>query len=207
LFVYLLLRGAKHVADTPRKLLLSWLIVPPIIATIISFFIPVYSYFRVLFIILSFVILIASGIMSFKNRLKYGILITVLFIEIFCSLVYLLNPNYQRDNWKSLVLFFRNIQPQIILFESSGTLPPFDYYAGDSLNAKGALKDFPAKDESSVADLGDLLKDNEDVYLVDYLVQISDPNRFVAKKLINLGYKEKDIRDFHGVGFIYHYVK
>lgn len=207
LFAYLLLRGAGQLSKTPRKLLLSWLIVPPLVATIISFFIPVYNYFRILYVIGAFLLLIAGGILSFRKKLGYGFLILVILIQLFSSLVYLLNPNYQRDNWKGLVSFFKDIKPEIILFESSGTLPPFDYYAGGSLNAKGALKDFPAKDETSVADLQDLLKNKTDIYLVDYLVEISDPDRLVASRLTELGYKEKGIKDFHGVGFVYHYEK
>ncbi len=207
LFGYLLWQGAKQIASLPRRILLIWLIIPPVIATLVSLFIPVYSYFRMLFVIPGFVILIAGGILSFKKKLQYSFLAGVILTQIFCALVYLLNPNYQRDNWKGMVSYFRNIQPEIILFESSGTLPPFDYYAGGSLNAKGALKDFPARDDSAVAGLSELLKEKKEIYLVDFLVQISDPNRLVAKKLTELGYQEKEIKDFHGVGFVYLYEK
>lgn len=203
LFGYLLWKGMKNLSNLPRNLLIAWVIIPPMIATIVSFFIPVYSYFRILFIVPGFVILIANGILSFKDKLRYGFLAAVILIEIFCSLLYLLNPYYQRDDWKGLVNFFKSIQPEVILFESSGTLPPFDYYAMGSLNAKGALKDFPAKDKGAVADL----KEYKEVYLIDYLVQISDPDRLVAKKLMDLGYREMDTKDFRGVGFVYHYVK
>ncbi len=207
LFVFSLWRGVKNLDSLSRKLLVAWLIVPILSATVISLFIPVYSYFRVLFIVPAFVILLASGLLSFKTKARYFFLTVIILIEIFCSLVYLLNPNYQRDDWKGLVNYYKNLQPEVLLFESSGTLPPFDYYASGNLNAKGALKDFPAKDESSVSDLDNLLKEYRDAYLVDYLVQISDPNRLVAKKLERLGYKEKDTKDFHGVGFVYHYKK
>ena len=42
---------------------------------------------------------------------------------------------------------------------------------------------------------------------MDYLVQISDPQRLVAKELDDLGYQEKDIKNFNGVGFVYYYEK
>lgn len=207
LFIYLLLRSIKSVDNLSRKILLAWVIIPPLLATVVSLFISVYSYFRVLYIVPGFVILIANGILSFKGKLRYALLAIVVLIQLFCALVYLLNPNYQREDWKGLVSFLKSVQPQVILLESSGTFPPFDYYAEGTLNAKGALKDFPAKDETAVMDLKELLKKKGEVYLVNYLVQVSDPNRFVAKKLTDLGYLEKDIKDFHGVGFVYHYVK
>ncbi|OGE72233.1 hypothetical protein A3H40_02535 [Candidatus Daviesbacteria bacterium RIFCSPLOWO2_02_FULL_38_15] len=207
LFAYILWSGIKKLEGIPKKLLLSWIIVPLLIATIISLVIPIFSYFRVLYIVPGFLILLAVGTLSFKKRLRNGLLMTVILVELFCSLLYLLIPFNQREDWKGLVAFFKDIKPEIILLESSGTFPAFEYYAQGTLYVKGALKDFPAKDESSVSNLGDLLKDINETYLVDYLVQISDPNRLVAKKLTELGYKEKDIKNFNGVGFVYHYIR
>jgi len=207
LFIFLLFRAVKYLDNFNRKLLIIWVIVPLLIATVISTFIPVYNYFRVLFVLPSFVILIASGLLSFKGKVRYVFLIIVVLIEFFCSFIYLLNPVFQREDWKGVVSFLNKEQQSIILFESSGTLPSFDYYAQNNLNAKGALKDFPAKDESAVSGLENLLEDTKDIYLVDYLVQISDPNRLVAKKLVNLGYEQVDVKNFSGVGFVYHYIK
>lgn len=198
-FAYLLWRGVKSSDNLSRKLLLSWLVIPSLIATIISFQVPVYNYFRVLYILPPFIILISLGILSFRRF--YFILGSVVLVELFCSLVYLFNPLYQREDWKGLVSFFKN-KPALILFESSGTLPPFDYYSKNQLNSKGALKDFPARNDNDVADFI-----GTNIYLVDYLVQISDPARLVAKKLTELRYKQTDIKNFTGIGFVYHYIK
>lgn len=202
LFVYLILRGIKSADNLTRKLLLSWLIIPPLIATIISIFIPVYNYFRVLYVLPGFIILVSLGILSVK-KLKYVFLGLVILIELFCTLVYLLNPQYQREDWRGLVDNLGD-KRALILFESSGTLPPFDYYAKGGANARGALKDFPAKVDSDVVDSVEFEKD---IYLVDYLIDISDPKRLVAKRLNDNGYKLIETKDFHGVGFVYHYVK
>lgn len=207
LFAYLLWRGVKLVNEFPRKLLISWIFTPLSVATVISVVIPVYNYFRVLFVLPGFIILVSAGILSFRKKLKYIFLSAVILIELFFAFVYLLNPSYQREDWKGLVNFFNDKQTSIILFESSGTLPPFDYYAKGSLNAKGALKDFPAEDETAVANLGNLIVNLKEVYLVDYLVEISDPKRLVAKKLKDLEFEEADIKDFHGVGFVYRYIR
>lgn len=204
LFIFLLWNGIRKI-NQEKKLLLIWLIVPLIIATLVSFLVPIYNYFRVLYVLPAFIILVAVGILSFGNRMRLVFIGAVLMVEIFCSAVYLFNPKYQREDWKGVVNFFQaQAGSNAILFESSGTLPPFEYYAAGNLNAKGALKDFPARSENDVMDLSDI---GEDIYLVDYLVQISDPNRLVAKKLEDLGYQQMDIKDFTGVGFIYHYVK
>lgn len=206
LFSFLLPRGIKFIKGSGRYLLLSWIAIPLILATLISFIIPIYSYFRMLFVLPAFIILVALGVLSFESKLRYILLIAVLLVQIFSASVYLFNKSYQREDWKGLVNFLKFQKNYLVIFESSGTLPPFDYYADNSLNARGALKDFPVKDESSVIDLQDL-PSIQSIYLVDYLVEISDPNRLVAKKLNQSGYKIVDTKDFPGVGFVYHYVK
>ncbi len=130
----------------------------------------------------------------------------VLVIQIFSALVYLFNPSFQRDDWKGLVNFL-STRGEPVLFESSGTLPPFDYYAKGAINAKGGLKDFPAKNLSDVVDLENILQGKEQVYLVEYLVDISDPQRLIQKKLMQLNFQEIEINNFNGVGFVYHYKK
>jgi len=203
LFVFLLYKGVKSTDNLPKKFLTVLIIAPLFIATAISFVVPVYSYFRVLYILPLFLILVSLGIFSMK-RLKYVFLGAVILIELFCSLIYLLNPGYQREDWRGVVNYLKSMKNSQVLFESSGILPPFDYYAKGELNAKGALKDFPARNENDVVDLSGV---ENDIYLIDYLVEISDPNRLVAKKLAELGYKQTGIQNFTGVGFVYHYVK
>lgn len=206
LFLFLLWRGAKLIKTLNRNLFLSWLFVPIIVATLISLAIPVYNYFRLLFVLPAFIILIALGIFSFKTKLKYAFLAVVLVIQFFSALVYLFNPSFQRDDWKGLVNFL-STKDKPVLFESSGTLPPFDYYAKGEIDARGGLKDFPAKDLSGVADLDNILEEEKQVYLVEYLVDISDPQRLIQKRLAQLNFKEIEIINFNGVGLIYHFKK
>lgn len=203
LFLFILVRGIKFIKESTRNLLICWLLVPIILATVISFIIPIYSYFRMLFVLPAFVILIVLGVISYKSKLRYFLFTSVFLVQLFSSGVYLFNPFYQREDWRGMVNYLKSIDKNSqVLFESSGTLPPFDYYAKNRINARGALKDFPARNDSDVTDFIGI-----NIYLVDYLVQISDPDRLVAKKLENLGLKLTDIQNFTGVGFVYHYVK
>lgn len=207
LFIYLILRSMIFIKTSFKNLLFSWLLVPIILATIISFVVPIYSYFRILFTVPSFIILVALGILSYQYKLRYIFLGGVLIVQVFSASVYLFNSSYQREDWRGLVNYLKSVDSNLlILFESSGTLPPFDYYAKSSLNAKGALKDFPAKVEDDVIDLM-VYQNLKDIYLINYLVEISDQNRLVDKKLIQLGYRIMNTYDFNGVGFVYHYVK
>lgn len=203
---FLLWRGFKESTIFAKKLLFGWISIPLIIATLISFVIPIYNYFRVLYVLPGFFILLSLGIMSLRKRLKIVFLFTVIFIELFSSSVYLFNPSFHREDWKGLVNFFENKPADyVILFESSGILPPFDYYAQNKLKAVGALKDFPVDNENGLIDLENITQKSKSVYLVDYLVGISDPKRLVSRKLTELGYRNKEIYNFTGLGFIYLY--
>lgn len=206
LFLYLLIRGIKSVTKFGKNLLLTWIIIPVTLATIISFVVPIYGYFRMIFTLPAFIILIALGILSFRAKVKYIFMAAVIFIEFVSSSTYLFNPMFQREDWKGLVKFIESQNKlALTLFESPGTMPPFDYYANKNDNVKGALLNFPIKNENGLKDLSVL--QNRDIYLVNYLVEISDPNRLVEKKLNELGYKKINTKNFYGVGFVFHYVK
>ncbi len=204
LFGYLLWKGIQSVSGFYRQLFTCWIIIPLLIATLVSFVIPVYNYFRVLYVLPGIILLVSIGTLSLEKKVKYVFLAGTVLIELFCTYVYLFNSDFQREDWRGLVSFFKDKPTALILFESSGNLPPFDYYAKNNLKAKGALKDFPAKNESDIAFLEETEKD---VYLVEYLVEISDPQRLVGRKLLGLGYEQIDTKNFTGVGFVYHYVK
>lgn len=207
-FLFLLWKGIKTINVFGRKFLLIWFAVPVVLASVVSLVIPIYSYFRLLYTLPAFIILISVGILAFKSRLRLLLLATVILIEITSSLIYLINSSFQREDWRGLTSFLKTQDTNTpILFESSGVLPPFDYYAGDSLFVKGALRDFPVNDMNGLADLNSFLKGQREVFLVDYLVQITDPKRLVQKKLTELDYIQVDIKNFHGVGFIYQYTK
>ncbi len=208
LFLFLIWRGIKTIPTLGKYLLIIWILVPIILATVISFIIPIFSYFRMLFILPAFIILTSLGITPFKSKPRKALLITIVLVQLFSTSIYLFNSSFHRENWRGLVNFLKTQdKTSLILFESSGTLPPFDYYAKDNLNAKGGLKDFPAKSEADLADIQNFSINSKDIYLVNYIVEISDPQRLIDKRLKTLGYKISETKDFRGVGFLYHYVK
>lgn len=202
---YFLLRGIGFISVFNRKLLLTWLIIPTLLASLISLLVPIYSYFRLLFLLPAFLILISFGILSLKKYQNIFLMVFI-FIEIFATLTYLVNPVFQREDWRGLVTFLKSKQNMNILFESSGSFLPFDYYANNQITGIGALKNFPAGNLGDIKDL-EFELNKKDVYLVDYLVGISDPSRLVKKSLLSLGYQQVSVYNFNGVGFVYYFKK
>lgn len=207
LYAWLIFRGIWK-GEKVRNILLIWLLVPLMIAVIISLFIPIYSYFRLLFLLPLFILLVSLGIILFKNRLYHIFYLSVVAVAVFCTSVYLFNPAYQREDWKGAVaLVATKPKTSVVIFESNEAFSPFKYYSQDKNLGVGGLKNVPARSSADVIDLESQLQDKDEILLFEYLVDITDPKRELSKKILQLGYIQKNIYNFHGVGFVYQYVK
>lgn len=185
------------------KLILIWVLVPVILALLISFYIPIFAYFRMIFILPGISLILATGIMKFSEGNQRLLLGTVLSLSLIFILMYYVNPQYQREDWKEVISFAKE-GDNTVLFEDANIPAPAIYYGCDK-NCLPGLKNFPAGNKSDLADFETRLTDR--VYLFNYLVEISDPKRLLQKKLESLGYKNTQTRDFSGVGFVYEYSK
>lgn len=205
LFLFLLIRGITKASLLEKKVFLSWLFIPIILGLGVSFVIPIFSYFRILFVLPAFIYFVTVGVLTLDKQLVKLLLAIVITVELFCSFIYLFNPNFHRENWRGLVDFLQQ-QPRSskIIFESTGGFAPFDYYANGTEGFQAGLNKIPASTKEDVSDLSGL-KNNNAVYLIDYLVEITDPNRLVAQQLARLGFIQKGIYNFTGVGFVYKY--
>jgi uncharacterized membrane protein len=193
--------------EKPEKILLIFIVLPVGLAFVVSFFIPILSYFRMLFVLPFVYILVAKGasILSPKfSKLAFG---GVIFISFLSLLAYYLNPNFQREDWRDLSNFLnsQSNSENLVLFENNDLPSPFQYYDSGKIESLGALSHFPANNQSDVADLKEITQGKNKIFLVDYLVQISDPNREVDQTLVGLGFKVTKVNNFPGVGFVYEY--
>ena len=184
-----------------------WFLIPAILAFIISFYIPIFSYFRFIFVLPAFYIIWASAINTINwpplNRI---LLFVALLINLSAAIIYYTNPKFQRENWRSAYqLIAKNTTPKtIVLFESNYTAAPFDYYNQGKIKAEGALESFNAQ-EDYVDKKIDSIKSYDKVYLFQYLSGITDPQGLVFKALTKKGYINTKTHNFQGVGFIYEF--
>lgn len=194
LFIYsfILWKGIKKF-DKPTKLLILWLILPIILAFLISFYIPVLAYFRLLFILPAFYLLLAKGVLSLPKRLIFSVIGLISLISIISLIFYYTNPKFQRENWREAVYTVEQKAKNggIILFEDNNLPAPFIYYSQNMAPAS--------------AGLGLLNFYKKNIYLFEYLVDINDPSRLLEKQIKNKGFKEIEILHFDGVGFVRHF--
>lgn len=182
-------------------LILSWIGVPVIISFLISLFIPILSYFRLLFILPAVYLLIAFGLSKFHRSL--GIILTsiIIALSVFSLTRYYTDTKFQREDWKETTSFISNQKTPVIL-ENDTVFAPLEYYLGN--NAKKityGLKKTPAGNENDLSPI----PDEDEIYVLEYLVDVTDPKRLLEQRLKKVGFKRVNTYNFNGVGFIYLY--
>jgi mannosyltransferase len=207
LYLYIFTKTKKEIKKLGYPFL--WLIIPPALAFLFSYMIPVFSYFRFIFILPAFYILISLGIEKMNEKIKWTIIVLILIIQTGFSFTYLLNPQFHREDWKSAVRLMEGVSSSdsAVLFKNSEIVAPFSYYSKDKYLSIPAQKTIPAKEKEDIVDLKSALADKRKVYLFDYLKDITDPQDLVSSKLKEEGYKNTATYDFRGVGFVYLYEK
>lgn len=193
-----------------KILLISWLILPILLVFGISFYVPMLSYFRMIYILPAFYLLLAYGLSSLpRNFLRIFASIFIIGVSLISLFIYYWNPQFQREDWRGAVKFLETkpLDKTVILFEDNNVKFPYLYYAKDTSLSFAGLKKVEAKNDDDVADLAHLLTSKNEAYVFEYLVEITDPKRLLEKKLTSLGFSKKETFNFSGVGFIYHYTK
>lgn len=193
-----------------RSFLFYWLFLPVLFAYVIAFFVPVFAYFRLLFALPAFYLIVASAINTiYWPPLVRTLLAAFLAINLVSSAIYFSNPKFHRENWKqaSNYVIANSTKDSITLFESNFTVGPFDYYNMGQVEAKGGLDDFNPNPQKVHDRLAQITKGKNKVFLFQYLSQITDPQGIIFKELSLLGFVNTSTKDFSGVGFVYEFTK
>lgn len=198
-YSFLFFKGFKKTKEF--TLLIFWFFIPIISSFLLSSLIPIFSYFRLLFISPALCLITGCGIAQFRKRNAYLILTLLITISVSFLFFYYFNPRGQRENWREAVA---TVESQAgptanILFEDNNLLAPFLLYAKDTTNAYPGLTSVPAASLEAINTDG--LK-KEKLFVFEYLVDINDPGRLLEAKIKNLGFSEKNTLNFHGVGFV-----
>jgi hypothetical protein len=209
LYVLLILIGAvpigiallKSIKKYKRtKFYWLWFFIPLGISLLVSLFIPVFNYFRMIFLLPCFYLLIAYGVVRLD---KWGKLLAVLitFANIFYWGLYSFDETQHRENWRGAV---RQVEAKA---SENASAVVFNYYlvpAGFRWYSKGYENTFALNDEGA---LEFIVKNFQSLYYFDYLEDIYDPQKDVKNKLIFEGFSEGEIFDFGRVGQVRYYSK
>lgn len=186
-FAFLFLRSGKVFKKKKFIFLLCWGLIPVILSFLISFLVPIYQPFRLLYVLPCFYIFLAGGVFSFerKKRIIFGLI--VILISVTGLSIYYYDKRFHRENWRGAVAAVekRAKKGDLVVFVSYKPMKPWVYYQKKNLVAVGA------------GQIEKIAK-AERVFLFRYLWPVFDPEDLV-KKNIEKKFRVVDEKDFNGV--------
>lgn len=185
--------------DQSAKMLICWVFVPITFAFLISFFIPVLSYFRIIYILPAFYLILGRGLESLPKKIANITLILICLVSFASIGGYYMNPQFQREDWRGAIKFVSQKldNNSLVIFENTEIPAPARYYSPELSKLKAGLS----------VDLPNNLIDKSKVYLFEYLADVYDPNRLVEQKLKDMYFIETETYNFTGVGLVKEYTK
>ncbi len=193
-----------------RSTLWFYLLLPVLSSFLLSFYIPAFTYFRLLYVLPALYVILASAINNLHwTKPTIAMLTLMLAVNIISATIYLTNPKFQREDWKSATSYIKENKTDstVVLFESNYVISPFDYYNRGEVEAVGVLDSFTPDPEKVSGNVKAATAGKNKLFLFQYLSPISDPQGIVFRSLIENGFKNTGTKDFRGVGFVYEFTK
>ncbi|MFC1710100.1 glycosyltransferase family 39 protein [Patescibacteria group bacterium] len=186
-----------------------WLVLPLILSFTFSYFFPAFIYFRLIYTLPAFYLLIAWGLISMKNKQIGNLLVSLIITaNLFSWYLYISNPMQQREQWKQAVTYIEeNIKDNdLVAFIYPEPFAPYKYYSKDLSSSRG-LSDSISATAGGVTERIEIgIKEEDGIYLFKYLGDLTDPGGYILMTLENKGFKETPkFADFPGVGQVIYY--
>lgn len=186
-----------------NMLLILWFLIPVVLGFSVSFIIPVFNYFRFIYVVPALLILTTIGIFKYSTTVRYIILAAVVLGNIIGLSIYYLDPSQQRENWKQVVDFIEKAagENDLIVFEFHEPFAPYRFYSSNKIDAIGATDYYFADKIKTEQKLKLNLEGKNGVYYFEYLRDLSDPQRFVEQTIGAEGFKKgKIFNNFYNIG-------
>lgn len=181
-----------------------WLVVPFILGFLFSFVIPVFNYFRFIYILPALLILVSIGIYETKTKLTQRLLIIAILITNIVGLgIYYIDPSQHRENWRQAVNFIETTPRgnELVVFDFIEPLAPYRWYSRQTVEVIGATDSYSADPVKTPQKLEPALEGKTRIYHFEYLRDLTDPGKIVEQKLLNEGFsKIETINDFNNIG-------
>jgi len=179
-FGYLIFKSVKVLKK--NSLNFYWLAVPALLAFIIGLKVSVFGYFRLLFILPAFYLVVTLGLYQVKKKYFPILFLGLVFLNTAFSLTYLLNTKFQREDWRGVV---SKIGGSPVVFPAKSQREAFLYY-----NSNPNVVE-PEKLNKNM--------ESKEFYLMRYVADIFDPEDKVKNKIEEAGYKKAEDLNFNGV--------
>ncbi len=168
----------KKVNMSKYKIILLWFAVPIILGIFTATILPVYQYFRVLFVLPAYLLLLSIGLADFKS-LKTVYVVGA--IQILSLMYFWLMPQYHREDWRSLVADLPS--SATIAMPSRAQIAPLRYYSPEIM----------------VVEPSHELVNGEEVYYIRYAEELFDVPKVGQANLFNSGYTITKQKSYPGI--------
>lgn len=187
-FIYIF-RNLKKSWNDDVIYVINWLVSPLIAGIIISFFIPIAGAWRLIFLLPPFLMLVAVSITTMKHfKPMLGMLVVLNLISIG---VYWFIPKYQREQWRDVVSFIENTDDPVIFVTENG-FAPYNWYKKKDKLVCGQ-------------ETYKICLNRKSIYYISYLEELFDQKKIIEGNIKTANFHPKEVKDFPGVGFVYHY--
>lgn len=166
LFETLKIKNSLKTENFKLKIILVYLLIfPLVLGFVISFITPLLQYFRFIYLIPIMSILLSFSLSGKATYNRFGCTALFLGFLIF-SFVYLLFPQFHREDWKSLVKSLPIDKPIYMILSSSD---PVRYY-----NSKLIIKDLKNINDEQLGNKIIVIPYTADIHGIDYINDLSD---------------------------------
>lgn len=166
---------------------------------------PIYSYFRLLFLVPILVLNISN--LQLKKRLLTLIFFSILLVNIiFLSYLYL-NPIFWKEDWKGASVYTNYLSAQhpdsMVIFSTSKPYDVYKYY--NTVPAIGVGSSFVLSQDLN-QDKKEEILDHQNIIYYDFLSDLSDPNKYTLN-FLKSNYNEKTGYSFNKIGAVRLFIK
>jgi len=153
------------------------LVVPIVTAALLGIYISVFSYFRLLYVLPAFYLILTVGVFDLNKKYINLALVGVLIINIVSSGVYLASPRFQREDWRGLVGYINrnSLDDSVTVFQTSGQTEAYRYYDPNA----------------TILRVEDEINDYDQLWLVRYVRPIFDPEDVGRQGIEEQGFEKK----------------
>ena len=194
-----------------ERTILFWLFLPLLLGFASSIFVPIFIYFRFLYVVPAFYLFVSWGALQIKNKkLRILTILALLSVNLVGWVIYVSQDQQQREQWREVTSFVEQnaVETDIVIFEYPEPFAPYRWYMEGKVAAVGVTDSISADPVKTSQKTKEVVSGKTGVFYFEYLRDLSDPHRAVEKTLQDEGFKvDKIYSGFQGVGQIYYWSK
>jgi len=200
------LRKRKREIDV----IVLWLVIPLGLGFLASFLFPAFNYFRYVYVIPAFYLLVSWGAVNIKkSNIRTLIILSLIMFNILSWVIYVFNIRQHREQWRRATNFIESNAKEldVVIFEYPRPFTPYRWYRKGIVESYG-ITDAVASDASKIRQKTQkAVSGKKGVYYFEYLADLSDPGRVALEVLNNNGFQVNNVYNFEGVGQVFYWTK